>query len=137
MIGRGHRKGKDGIPIDENGFVPLDALVSRYQEVGDHRDSFSTDSKVLPAKVTPEQVSDWWNDPSVCDVEGIDTADSTIYSVPFSIRGRKRKALRRIAFIGDRKESDRIKRILADSFTAEELLPIAESVQIQSHSDNS
>lgn len=130
MIGRGHRKGKDGIPIDENGFVPLDALVSRYQEVGVHRDSFSTDSKVLPAKVTPEQVSDWWNDPSVCDVEGIDTADSTIYSVPFSIRGRKRKALRRIAFIGDRKESDRIKRILADSFTAEELELMASGISV-------
>lgn len=121
MIGRGRRKGKDGIPTGDDGFVPFDALVSRYHEVGVFGDSDTTDPRVLPSKVTPEQVADWWNDPSVCDIEGIDTADSAIYSVPFSVRGRKRKALKRIAFIGDRKESDRVKRILADSFTANEL----------------
>lgn len=76
-------------------------------------------SKILPRRFTPEQVSEWWDNPSVCDIVGIDTRDSEVYYVPLSIRGRKRRALGKVAFIGDRRESDRVKRILADSFTAD------------------
>ena len=109
------------MPVGEDGCVPFDALVERYHEAGDFRDSARTSGKVLPRRLTPEQASGWWDDPSSCDIEGIDTRDSEIYSVPFSVRGRKRKALKKVAFIGDRKEGDRVKRILADSFTADEL----------------
>lgn len=120
MSPRIRRKASD-IPVGEGGYVPFDALVARYHEVGDFADSRRSASKVLPNKLTPEQASEWWNDPSVCDIEGIDTKGSEIYSVPLSIRGRKRRALGKVAFIGDRKESDRVKKILADSFTADEL----------------
>lgn len=109
------------IPVGEDGYVPFDALVERYHRVGDFRDSGRTAERILPSRLTPEQASAWWIDPSSCDIEGIDTADSDLYSVPISIRGRKRRALKKVAFIGDRKESDRVKRILADSFTADEL----------------
>ena len=85
---------------------------------------------MLPNRLTPEQISDWWNDPSICDIEGIDTKDSPVYSVPMSIRGRKRKALRRIAVLSDRKESDHIKKVLARSFTAEELEKMAEGPSV-------
>lgn len=109
------------IPVGEDGYVPFDALVERYHQKGDFRDSGRTASKVLPSRLTPDQASAWWNDPSSCDIEGIDTEDSLLYTVPFSIRGRKRRALRKIAFIGNPKEGERVKTVLADSFTADEL----------------
>lgn len=109
------------IPVGEDGYIPFDALVERYHEVGDFRDSRRTADMVLPSRLTPDQASEWWNNPSSCDIDGIDTMDSELYTVPVSIRGRKRKALMKVAFIGDRKESDRVKKILAESFTADEL----------------
>lgn len=120
------RKSKDRIPVGKDGFVPKKAIVARFQEVGDPRDSSSTHSKVLPQNLTPKEIMEWWDDPSSCDIDGIDTADSPIYSVPASIRGRKRKALSRIAVISGKKEADRIKRVLADRFTVEELELLAE-----------
>jgi len=109
------------IPVDSDGYVPKWALVQRYQEVGNRKDRGHSASLILPSKVTPDQIVDWWADPSVCDVEGIDDENPEIYSVPFSIRGRKREALKNIAVLAPKKEAHRIKKVLADSFTAEEL----------------
>ena len=135
MFRRGRRP--KGIPVGKDGYVPEREIVRRYQEVGDFSDSNKDDSVILPRKLTPQEIEQWWEDPSVCDIEGIDTKDSDIYSVPLSIRGRKRKALKRIAVLSDRKESDRIKKILADSFTAEELERMADErslmVSVQPH----
>lgn len=114
------------IPVGEDGYVPFEEIVRRFHEKGDRSDADSTDSIVLPNRLTPEQISEWWNDPSVCDICGVDTEDSDIYAVPLSIRGRKRKALGKIAVLADRNESDRIKKALARSFTAKELEEMAE-----------
>lgn len=113
------------IPVDENGKVPLWAIVQRYQEVGSRNDKSFSDSRILSSVLTPEEIIDWWINPSICDIDGVDTADSEIYSVPLSIRGKKRKALKNIAVLADKKESDRIKKQLAKSFTAEELEEMA------------
>lgn len=67
MSPRIRRKASD-IPVGEDGYVPFDALVARYHEVGDFADSGRSASKVLPNRLTPEQASEWWNDPSVCDI---------------------------------------------------------------------
>ena len=134
---KGRFRRPKGIPVGKDGYVPEREIVRRYQEVGDFSDSNTDDSLILPRKLTPQEIEQWWEDPSVCDIEGIDTKDSDIYSVPLSIRGRKRKALKRIAVLSDRKESDRIKKILADSFTAEELERMADErslmVSVQPH----
>ena len=134
---KGRFRRPKGIPVGKDGYVPEREIVRRYQEVGDFSDSNTDDSLILPRKLTPQEIERWWEDPSVCDIEGIDTKDSDIYSVPLSIRGRKRKALKRIAVLSDRKESDRIKKILADSFTAEELERMADErslmVSVQPH----
>jgi hypothetical protein len=126
-----------GIPVGKDGYVPLKDIVRRYQEIGDLKDSDSDNTVILPRMLTPEEIEQWWDDPSVCDIDGIDTRESDIYSVPLSIRGRKRKALKRIAVLADRKESDRIKKVLAESFTAEELEMMAEDrslmVSVQPH----
>ena len=109
------------IPTDEDGYVPIEAIVKRFHEKGDFKELDSTSSKVLPNRLTPAQIRDWWEDPSVCDIQGVDTEDSDIYSVPFRIRGRKRAALKKIAVIGDKADGDRIKTLLAKHFNAEEL----------------
>lgn len=120
------RRGRDRIPTDENGHVPRSALIARFLERGDRADLGTTDTKVLRGDLVPEDVREWWDDPSVCDIEGIDTADPEVFRVPPSIRGRKRRALSQIAVLSDRKESDRIKRTLAKHFTADELELIAD-----------
>ena len=109
------------IPVDQDGFVPMLALIERFQEVGDIRRDRRDLKPLLAAKVRPEDVIEWWADPKVCDIPGIDTPDAPVYSVPKSILGRKRRALECVAVISDRDEADRIKKILARSFSAEEL----------------
>ena len=91
-----------GIPVGKDGYVPLKEIVKRYQEIGDPRDSNSDDPVILPSMLTPEEIEQWWEDPSVCDIDGVDTKESNIYSVPLSIRRRKRKALKHIAVLADR-----------------------------------
>ncbi len=118
---------RDGkAPTGHDGFVPLRALVERLHEKGSPGDAATTDRRVLPRRLGPDQMAGWWRNPSSCDVEGIDTEDSPIYSVPLSISGRKRRALSRIAVIAEKEESDRIRKVLADSFTADELERMAE-----------
>ena len=123
-------RGSNGIPVGKDGKVPFKAIVRRFHEVGSRRDADSTDSVVLPRELTPSQIREWWDDPSVCDIEGVDTEDSDIYSVPISIRGKKRAALSKIAVLADRKESARIKKVLADSFTADELELMASGIPL-------
>ncbi len=108
------------IPIDENGTVPDWALVARFQEKGDWSDLDDRSSVVLPTGCTPEELADWWANPGCCDVEGIDTPDSQYYDVS-SVPRNQRVAQRRIAVMADPEEQVRIRRILAESFTVDEL----------------
>lgn len=128
-------RGSNGIPVGKDGKVPFKAIVKRFHEVGSRKDADSTDSVVLPRELTPSQIREWWDDPSVCDIEGVDTEDSDIYSVPISIRGKKRAALSKIAVLADRKESARIKKVLADSFTADELELMASGIPLMVSSE--
>lgn len=108
------------IPVDENGLVPDWALISRFQDVGDWSDLDGRSSVTVPTGLTPEEIVDWWENPSVYDIEGIDTPDSPyrdVASVPKGQRGVQRK----IAVIADAEEQARIRRILSESFTTDEL----------------
>ncbi len=123
------------IPV-ENGVVPLWALAQRFQELGTVDDLDSDSSIVLPSGCTPEELIEWWVDPSSCDIQGVDTRDSPIYDVS-SVPKSKRSAQRRMAVIADPEEARRIRRILSESFTAEELETMASngSVVIRSVPD--
>lgn len=109
------------IPVDAEGMVPREAIIERYQLIGSRDDLRSDDCMILPDRCTPEQIKRWWVDPESCDISGIDTRNPAIYSVPSDIKGKKRTALSKIAIVADRREADRIRHILAESFTAEEL----------------
>lgn len=122
--------GYEDIPVDEEGHVPLSAIVARYQLKGSRRDSSSTSSRVIQQCLTPKEIKEWWDDTGSCDIDGVDTADSPIYAVPSSIRGRKRRAMRRIGVISDKKEAARIRRVIASHFTADELELLASGCSV-------
>lgn len=114
------------IPVDSEGKVPTWALAMRFQEVGNVEDLDDRQEVVLPARCTPEEVIRWWMDPSSCDIEGIDTKDSKIYDVSSVKDPEKRKVQRRIAVVdADHDEQIRIRKVLSDSFTAQELREMA------------
>ncbi len=111
------------IPV-ENGVVPLWALAQRFQELGTVDDLDSDSSIVLPSGCTPEELIEWWVDPSSCDIQGVDTRDSPMYDVS-SVPRSKRAAQRKMAVIADPEEARRIRRILSESFTTQELETMA------------
>lgn len=114
------------IPIDENGFVPVDAMLERFQKAGRCKADLDDSSLVLPQKCTPQMIVGWWANPSAYDIDGIDTADSPIYDVS-SVRGREmREAQQRIAVVSDKQEAARIRRVLSESFTADEIRRMTE-----------
>ena len=112
------------IPVDEDGHVPRWALAQRFQEAGDFDDLDSDSPVVLPAECTPRELVGWWADPRSCDIKGIDTRDSDIYDVS-DVPKSKRHAQRRIAVVAPPEEQARIRRILSDRFTREELEAMA------------
>ncbi len=116
---------KYSIPMDSDGFVPTWAILSRYHEVFGNdvrrRDNSFDDERILPPRLTPEEIVEWWADPSTCDIAGIDTVDSEVYDVS-SFTGPMREIQSRIAVITPtRKEMLRIRKAIAESFSLEEL----------------
>ena len=108
------------IPVDEDGLVPDEALLVRFQEVGDWDDLDSRSSYVVPTGRTPEEIVDWWANPSLYDIQGIDTPDSPYRDVS-SVPRNQQRIQRRIAVMADPEEQARIRRILSESFTSDEL----------------
>ena len=112
------------IPVGADGTVPDWALAQRFQQVGRTDDLRADSSIILPAGCTPEELIDWWIDPSSCDVRDVDTQHAPMYDVSM-VPESKRPAQRRMAVIADPEEAARIRRILSESFTAEELESMA------------
>lgn len=71
------RSGKEYvIPVDEDGYVPREALENRSANgrslKGWLRDLGKNARKTYPNKVRPRQILPWWKNPGKFDVEGID-----------------------------------------------------------------
>ena len=63
------------IPVDENGYVPLEALQERNADRSGRAqamDAARTSKVVLSHVLTPEQAASWWVHPGRSDIEGID-----------------------------------------------------------------
>lgn len=109
------------IPYDSEGHVPMYAIAQRFQEVGDFDDDVRRGGvPVRYGPFTPDDIVDWWVDPSVCDIAGIDDEDSAAYDVS-SLPPEQQMVQRRIAVLAPKDEADRIRRIMADSFTPQEI----------------
>ena len=117
-MGKRHR-----IPVDDDGFVPVEALVRRYQQCGNSNTDRARDSKIVySGRLRPRDVVRWWADPSSCDIRGIDTRKSDVYDVTGIKDKRMRAVQRRFAVVtDDPEEQRRIRRVIADSFTIDEL----------------
>lgn len=111
------------IPVDDDGFVPAVAIARRYQQAGNSDADRSRDAKlVYSGRLRPRDIVKWWADPSSCDIRGIDTRKSDIYDVTGIKDKRMRAVQRRFAVVtDDPEEQKRIRRVIADSFTIEEL----------------
>ncbi len=111
------------IPIDANGYVPLIAMVQRYQKYGDPSKDGKEDSKVIfPRRARPEDIVMWWADPSSADIRGLDTRRSVVYDVGWIKDKRMREVQSRIGIVTpSKKEQRRIRTIIAESYTADEL----------------
>ena len=126
------------IPVDSDGLVPTWAIVSRFHELCDwqqRRDDIneldSDDEPVLPPRLTPREIAQWWADPSSMDIQGIDTADSEFYDVSCIDDPLMADLQSRIAIISDsRDESYRIRQAIADHFDYAELDEMTEDRSI-------
>lgn len=113
--------GRVEIPVGPDGYVPMWVLAQRFQEVGDFDADVCTGGvPVRRGPFAPEDIVDWWLDPSVCDLEGLDDEESQAYDVS-SLPKEQRMVQRRIAVIAPKAEADRIRSILASSFTIAEI----------------
>lgn len=111
------------IPVDENGKVPILAMVQHYQAMGNNtKDKNFNSSIIYPKDVTPREIIQWWADPSSCDIDGIDSKNSPIWDVS-SVKGKRMKEVqRRIGIITPSpKKARELRKIISDSFTADEL----------------
>jgi hypothetical protein len=121
------------IPVDENGYVPKWALAMRFQEIGDYDSDVGVRSDVvLSGDLTPEEVLDWWLDPSCCDIEGIDDEDPDIYDVS-SLPREQQMVQKRLAIVTDPEQQAYIRNVLAASFTIEELEIMSKNGSIVIH----
>lgn len=111
------------IPVDEDGYVPIEAMVMRYQECGNNGRDRASDARIIyPQHARPKEIAGWWADPSSCDIDGIDTKHSKVYDVS-GVKGKEmRKVQKRIGIVTPSSaEQRRIREVLARAFTAKEL----------------
>ncbi len=120
------------IPVDDNGNVPQYALAARFTNVREGTgpnverrnviiDQNSEAKTVLKGKLTPEDVKEWWARPNESDIKGVDDIESTYFDLSaLKTRGRK-DAQGKIAVVGGtKKEQERIRKMLSESFTLKE-----------------
>ena len=135
------------IPVGEDGYVPEKALIDRFQQWSDQRDTLhlggeisSADLRrdprkanrgwkdythraehVLPNKLTPEQAAKWWHDPGSCDIEDIDVAGKPKRNILGLGNKAQKRAQARIPVTATRGEEEKVRKVLAKTFTVDEL----------------
>jgi len=117
------------IPVDVNGYVPTTAIVSRFLNtsagakkgkrnvVADYQ---NTAKLTLNAKLTPEQIKQWWAAPNSCDVKGVDDVDTKLFDRSSLKSKAAIDAQNKIAFIGTKEQQDKIRTMINTSFTLKE-----------------
>lgn len=85
------------IPVDEDGYVPQEALEEHNAKRSSRArtmDSKRVSKKVLSTPVTPEDAADWWVNPGRSDIEGIDAPSRKRAAPPAAKREEPRQAAR-------------------------------------------
>ena len=93
------RNGKSvRIPVDDDGYVPVKALIERQEMRRPHAqlmDSFQTAKVVRPMKMTPEQAAPWFISPGRSDIQGIDAPADAIVTMRSDADGHLKCGSRR------------------------------------------
>lgn len=140
------------IPTGDDGYVPEQAIQKRYRDYYrrkqaeydaarfraisegrrpapaadlSKRDYMRTSDRVIPLKCTPEQIADWWADPSSCDVQDIDCAGLPKVNVPKGMTLLQKRDQGRIRVIASPLEEQRIRRELVMGFEPGDVSKIA------------
>lgn len=86
------------------------------------RDIGETHKTVLKGKLMPQDVADWWMDPSVCDIQGVDTKEAALLDLRKNQTTKEKVVGRNIAVMAKTQgERDRIRQYINDGFTTEEI----------------
>ena len=135
-----HRGRMYEVPVDEEGFVPVDAMYAHFLDYtnwtrGAKERSVAADARTRANKVhkpkdprgfTPEEIVQcgWWPYVNESDVEGIDDAQSEYVDSQVSWKDVKSGAkvpFAKIAIMMPEKERDRAIKVIQDNFTNSEL----------------
>lgn len=119
------------IPTDKNGNVEEETLLARlFSRSGDRRnrnpgaDIRKENRKVQTLKSRKAaDIADWWDDPGLFDLEGIDTPDRKVFE-PYGLENASKamvKAQRKVAIIGTPAQARKIRSTLNDNFSAAEI----------------
>lgn len=118
------------IPVDEDGFVPTSAIAARFLDVtegtgrSDRRSVISDHSvnakKILPNRITPEDIAEWWHAPNTMDIRDIDTRGSSMFDLRGHMSKGAQEAHGKIAVDGPPEYRRMARDLIADSFTVAE-----------------
>lgn len=132
-------------PVDEKGIVPVEYIVTHFCQTGKRDESSRSqgrdlgrtaeDSIKLGKGKTPEEIVEWWADPSESDILGIDDEGSPIFDTSGSFKKTARPYQRKVAVIGDPFERRVVRAALDVSFTAEEVKCLTEKPCIYKFDD--
>lgn len=133
-------RSKRKIPVDEEGFIPESALYAHlldsdhWSSTGKHRSVSIDRYRAGPVIHAPEgerftaeelEASGWWDAVNESDLIGVDDGTSYVFRTFPWMDVRLKSIFSRIAIIASAQEQERIIRIMADSFTRNELEAMA------------
>ena len=142
------------IPVGKDGFVPEKEILNYYRHHYNEkqkqyeerraaairegrrpapdislakRDYSTTADRVIPLKCTPEQIAEWWADPSRCDVQDVDCAGPPKVNIPEGMTAAQKRDQGRIRVIATPLEERMIRRELVMGFEPGDVSRIAAS----------
>ena len=118
------------IPVDDKGKVPRSAIAARFLAVNEGTGKAKKrnpvidqkqDAKIiLPSELTPEEIKGWWAAPNTMDVDGIDDANTTLFTPIGLLSKGAKEAHGKIAVDGTPEQIKKIRSTIANSFTVKE-----------------
>lgn len=141
------------IPVGRDGYIPESELIRHFDSVMKRRqaeydmrrmeaalsgkrmpdinlakrDYDSTSDTVIPLRCTPEQVAAWWNDPTCCDVQDIDTAGTPKVNIPLGMTPEQKRDRGRIKVVATPSEEQKFRRELVMTYSPEDIRKFAAS----------
>lgn len=115
------------IPVGKDGYVPIDALVKRFNSVVEkgHIRNRSKDydqeaTVVLPTKITPREAAAWWDAPNRYDIEYIDTPGKVQKNLGHIKDPESKKIHEKFDIICLPSEEKKIRSIIDEAYSLEE-----------------